>query len=194
MAFIATQPRPSTSAPRDASRTQTITGAPPQEDAGASINPEGPLGVLRLRGGPRNRQRVAWDEDVVDNEGCGRKSSKICCIYHKPRKFDESSSEESSDSDSDCDHRHQHRHSHSHRPSPGGDDRVRPQMRPDQPATVHQLDGDVDRNAYERMPSSNKGKRKACVYWNSMEAMALYSPSIIQDLFADAPCRVCACT
>jgi protein phosphatase 1 regulatory subunit 11 len=37
---------------------------------------------------------------VVDNEGLGRKSSKVCCIYHKPREFGESSSEEdSSDSD-----------------------------------------------------------------------------------------------
>jgi protein phosphatase 1 regulatory subunit 11 len=76
MAFTATQPGPSTSAPGDASRTLTITDAAPRTgDAEASTNPDGSLGVLRLRGA-RNRQRVAWDEDVVDNEGCGKKSSK----------------------------------------------------------------------------------------------------------------------
>jgi hypothetical protein len=34
--------------------------------------------VLRLRGAPepRARARVQWAEDVVDNEGLGRKSSK----------------------------------------------------------------------------------------------------------------------
>lgn len=182
MAFIATQSRHSTSAPGDGSRTVTITNASARpEDAETSNNPDGTLGVLRLRGGPRSRQRVAWDEDVVDNEGCGKKSSKskpieqtahvhrfitpipVCCIYHKPRKFDESSSEESSDSDSDCDNRHQHRHSHGRRPSPGGDRLARPQTRPDEPATVHQLEDNEDRNAYEIVPSSKKGKRKACM-------------------------------
>ncbi|KAH9992247.1 protein phosphatase inhibitor, partial [Russula compacta] len=57
-----------------------------------------PTGTLHLRGGPRDRPRVAWDEGVVDNEGLGRKKSKICCIYHRPRRFDESSSDEDSSS------------------------------------------------------------------------------------------------
>ena len=36
-----------------------------------------PQGVLRLRGAPtRNAPRVTWTEDVVDNEGCGKKKSK----------------------------------------------------------------------------------------------------------------------
>ncbi|KAL5363044.1 phosphatase inhibitor-domain-containing protein [Aspergillus floccosus] len=51
-------------------------------------------------------RRIRWSEDVVDNEGMGKKSSKVCCIYHKPRPIGESSSEESSDSsssDSDSD-------------------------------------------------------------------------------------------
>jgi len=57
----------------------------------------------------------------VDNEGAGKKKSKskshlsksymvylnpsqhfpVCCIYHKPKRFDESSDEDSSDSDAD---------------------------------------------------------------------------------------------
>ena len=34
------------------------------------------VGVLRLRGARRTSQRVAWTEDVVDNEGMGKKKSK----------------------------------------------------------------------------------------------------------------------
>lgn len=81
--------------------------------------------VLRLRGAPdRNERRIQWAEDVVDNEGLGRKKSKglsppalpleapadpktVCCIYHAPKtSIDDSSSESSSDSsssDSDSD-------------------------------------------------------------------------------------------
>ncbi|BFZ57557.1 Type 1 phosphatases regulator ypi1 [Savitreella phatthalungensis] len=57
------------------------------------------------------RPRVRWTTGTVDNEGLGRKSSKICCIYHKPRNFDESSSEDDSDDsnaeNSPCRH-HEH--------------------------------------------------------------------------------------
>ena len=34
------------------------------------------VGVLHLRGGRRRGPRVAWTEDVVDNEGMGKKKSK----------------------------------------------------------------------------------------------------------------------
>jgi len=53
--------------------------------------------MLSLRGRPS----VTWDENVVDNEGMGRKSSKRCCIFHKQRGFGESSTD-SSDYDTDC--------------------------------------------------------------------------------------------
>ncbi|KAG2351873.1 phosphatase inhibitor-domain-containing protein, partial [Suillus spraguei] len=89
-----------TSAPTDGSRTITLLDSQPRPEDDTSQF--GVVGTLRLRGQPRKaRQRVAWDEDVIDNEGCGKKKSKICCIYHKPRRFDESSEEESSGSDSD---------------------------------------------------------------------------------------------
>lgn len=88
------------------SATQTIT---PNESASSrSPSPE-PL-VLRLRGAHDasgshttriHGRRITWAEDVIDNEGLGRKSSKVCCIYHKPREFGESSSEDDSSSDSD---------------------------------------------------------------------------------------------
>ena len=53
------------------SQTQTQTNTP--TDSGG----EG-RAVLRLRGahGPRTRRSIHWAEDVVDNEGLGRKSSK----------------------------------------------------------------------------------------------------------------------
>ncbi|KAJ4986481.1 protein phosphatase inhibitor [Stagonosporopsis vannaccii] len=77
-----------------------------------------PSGVLRLRAEPEQRRHIQWAEDVVDNEGMGKKSSKgtwprtgarsgavstFCCIYHAPREAGESSDESSSDSSSSDD-------------------------------------------------------------------------------------------
>ena len=53
----------------------------------------------------KKAKKVVWAEGTVDNEGMEKKSSKKCCIYHKPKAFGESSSESSSESDS-CDHDH----------------------------------------------------------------------------------------
>jgi hypothetical protein len=39
------------------------------------------------------------DENVIDNEGLGRKSSKRCCIFHRQRSFGESSTDSDYDSD-----------------------------------------------------------------------------------------------
>ncbi|CAG8448449.1 2239_t:CDS:2 [Acaulospora morrowiae] len=66
------------------------------------------VGTLKLRGGGQNNRKVKWDNGVVDNEGMGKKKSKICCIYHKPKRFDESSSDESSSDSEDSDHEHEH--------------------------------------------------------------------------------------
>lgn len=35
-----------------------------------------PSGVLRLRAEPDQRRHIQWAEDVIDNEGMGKKSSK----------------------------------------------------------------------------------------------------------------------
>ncbi|VDN89519.1 unnamed protein product [Brugia pahangi] len=43
--------------------------------------------------------RVRWSADTIDNEFLGRYKSKCCCIYKKPKKWNESSD---SDSDSVC--------------------------------------------------------------------------------------------
>ena len=41
-----------------------------------SIAEPSQAGTLRLRATPANEQRVQWADDVVDNEGMGKKSSK----------------------------------------------------------------------------------------------------------------------
>jgi protein phosphatase 1 regulatory subunit 11 len=166
-----------------ASATQTITTTPAQE-ASQSARPEqntsDPLpirvpasGTLRLRAEATTEvtqtqqqapaapeRRVQWAESVVNNEGMGKKSSKVCCIYHKPREPGESSDEDdSSDSDSDSD-------------SSGGDDgAARPAQgrgrRAQDHGHEHGADGDCAggdgharshgkekrrKNAYERQP------------------------------------------
>lgn len=93
--------------------------------------------------------------------------SPVCCIYHKPKAFDESSSEESG-SDSDCDsgddggarpangqHHHQHRH------HGDGDEHHGQAVRDgDGGVVVHELGSDDSNvNRYERQPKKpQKGK------------------------------------
>ena len=47
-------------------------------------------------------KKVSWTEDTVDNEALGRKKSKCCCIYRKPRQELQESSE--SESETECEH------------------------------------------------------------------------------------------
>ena len=51
----------------------------------------------------RNRRRIRWDESVIDNEGMGKKSSKVCCIYHAPHEPGDSESDSDSSSSDDSD-------------------------------------------------------------------------------------------
>lgn len=81
----------------------------------------------------------------------------VCCIYHKPRPFDESSSESGSDSDSSCDHDHgrRHRRHRPERPSPEPNGSGREAQRsPDATTTEHRPPAP---NAYDADPS-DKGK------------------------------------
>nr|XP_040575841.1 E3 ubiquitin-protein ligase PPP1R11-like [Lepeophtheirus salmonis] len=57
---------------------------------------------LRLRSQRKRDKKVNWEQGTVDNEGMGKKKSKCCCIYKKPRTFGESSSEEDEDECQDC--------------------------------------------------------------------------------------------
>lgn len=98
-------------------------------------------------------RRIQWAEDVVDNEGMGKKKSKVCCIYHAPKGIDESSDESSSDSDSDSDsaddgaarpsrRRRGHDHDHDHGHDKG---KVKRKRSP---------------NAYEKVPKPKSGGQK----------------------------------
>eukprot|EP00038_Savillea_parva_P003880 m.131336 g.131336 ORF g.131336 m.131336 type:complete len:155 (+) comp11310_c0_seq2:95-559(+) len=49
----------------------------------------------------RPTPHIQWAEGTIDNEHLGKKSSKCCCIYHKPRAFGESSDESDYESDDD---------------------------------------------------------------------------------------------
>ncbi|KAI9446845.1 phosphatase inhibitor-domain-containing protein [Lactarius indigo] len=158
---LAPQSRPSGSMPREGSHVVVTVQGAEQVDTSAQTDLAGPApaGTLHLRGGSHNRPRVVWGEDVVDNEGLGRKKSKICCIYHRPRRFDESSDEDSSGTESEADNgnarpsrdyrRHQ-RHVHD------GECEADLPRYPDSELR----NGNDDRNAYEQM-SPHKGKGKA---------------------------------
>ncbi|GFF59024.1 hypothetical protein IFM46972_11273 [Aspergillus udagawae] len=106
------------------SHIQLLSSAGPQGNNSVRIS-----GTLRLRAENDSiatdqiedatpGRHIRWTEDVVDNEGMGKKSSKVCCIYHKPRSVGESSSESDdstsssseSESDSDVDCRHSKGH------------------------------------------------------------------------------------
>ncbi|KAI5990688.1 phosphatase inhibitor-domain-containing protein [Pisolithus marmoratus] len=149
-----------TAAPVDGSRTITILTheTPVVDGVGASassgsLSREGgsAVGTLRLRAS-NNAQSVTWRDDVVDNEGCGKKKSKICCIFHKQRRFDESSSESGSDSDSSCDDAH----------DSNGHDQASPcrHRHPCGPNGNHVSDSGSDQNAYERLPKSRRWKTR----------------------------------
>lgn len=86
-----------TAAPTGTHGSQTIL----QTNTG----PSEPSARLVLRAEPVvSAPRVQWAEDVIDNEGMGKKSSKVCCIYHKPHEPGDSGSEsDSSSSDNDSD-------------------------------------------------------------------------------------------
>ncbi|KAJ5159217.1 uncharacterized protein N7500_008868 [Penicillium coprophilum] len=117
-------------------------------------------------------RRIRWSEDVVDNEGLGKKSSKVCCIYHKARPVGESSSEESSssssesDSESEDDRRtarvNRARHTHSHNGAHGDhtshpDEGCRPEDHRSKPKTKRRKPSP---NAYEKMPKPSKNQNQ----------------------------------
>ncbi|KAK7124827.1 hypothetical protein R3I94_019024 [Phoxinus phoxinus] len=74
-------------------QVQTGTPPPPQQE-GRSLTIK-----LRKR---KTEKKVEWSSDTVDNEHLGRRSSKCCCIYEKPRQFGESSSESEGDDEEGC--------------------------------------------------------------------------------------------
>ncbi|ODN94180.1 hypothetical protein L198_05031 [Cryptococcus wingfieldii CBS 7118] len=175
---MSTRPR----SPSSQGTTATVVEAGPSNSAQQPTQP--PVGTLRLRGGPLQEKRVVWSKETVDNEGMGKKKSKICCIYHKPKAYDESSSESSSDDSSNEDERARNtgQQSQSRRigdsgrvqdelssESDGGagDGRARPirKARPRRHHKSHNHDcdhahGTPEPNRYDIQPSGAKGRAK----------------------------------
>ncbi|KAF1760755.1 hypothetical protein GCK72_009005 [Caenorhabditis remanei] len=75
--------------------TTTVTVPPPQEENLV-------LHLSAPQPSTSERRHVVWATETVDNEGMGKKKSKCCCIYKKPKNWQDSSS----DSDSDCETGH----------------------------------------------------------------------------------------
>ncbi|KAK6453956.1 type 1 phosphatases regulator YPI1 [Scheffersomyces xylosifermentans] len=48
----------------------------------------------------KKKAKVQWTEDVIDNEDMGKKKTKICCIFHPQRNFDEGTDSDHSHSSS----------------------------------------------------------------------------------------------
>ncbi|PFX33923.1 protein phosphatase 1 regulatory subunit 11-like [Stylophora pistillata] len=82
--------------PESSSDTVTVT----EETSGS---PSQQRLVLKLKK-PKSEKKVQWDASAVDNEFMGKKTSKCCCIYSKPKVFGDSSSESDSDDDDGCGH------------------------------------------------------------------------------------------
>lgn len=69
---------------------------------GEDDKPASPSVTIKLRKPkPKLTKKVSFTEDTVDNEELGRKKSKCCCIYEKPKEFAESSE---SESEAECEH------------------------------------------------------------------------------------------
>ncbi|KAH7728790.1 Protein phosphatase inhibitor [Aphelenchoides avenae] len=86
--------------PEGASRTLTLTAeTADNKDDVKNARPEEQL-VLRLRP-PNDGPRVTFAADVVDNEHMGRLKSNCCCIYVKPRQWDDPSTWEQDEAETE---------------------------------------------------------------------------------------------
>ena len=162
--------QPRTALRQPGSGTATPTGTHGSQTILQTTSSSGPSATLRLRAAqPESDQqrRIQWAEDVVDNEGMGKKSSKVCCIYHKPHEPGDSDSDsDSSDSDSDSEPDLSRA-----RKAGSGSSNSRGR-RKDAHAHDHKGEGDsgngegsgrrkASPNAYERQPKhTQKGKQK----------------------------------
>ncbi|KAK6509964.1 Type 1 phosphatases regulator ypi1 [Arthrobotrys musiformis] len=137
--------------PSTAARDQTSSTTTEQISAQGTALAGSSDGVLRLRGAHTERRRVTWTEEVVDNEGLGRKKTKICCIYNKPREFGESSSEESDSSSSSEDGGHQPGDS-----NPSENNHPPTGQHKAHSCHSHKGGGRRRKNAYEKPPNKQK--------------------------------------
>ncbi|KAM3308392.1 protein phosphatase 1 regulatory subunit INH3 [Capsicum chacoense] len=79
--------------PATGTSTVTLTLANPSESTpSSSSQQQQPIETLTLKLKPK--RRVSWKPGTVDNEFMNKKSSKICCIFHKEKPFDEDDSDD----------------------------------------------------------------------------------------------------
>lgn len=93
----------------------TISETKVQTAEGSDPEATGNRVVLKLRKPIKNRRHVAWHEGTVDNEHLNRRKSKCCCVYVKPHKFGESSSDSEDD---ECEHCRGHVERKQKKPAP----------------------------------------------------------------------------
>lgn len=97
------KPKSSQEQQQSVTQTETVT----KEEAAEAEAAKEPAEKLKLKEKDKNAKKVVWTEETVDNEHLGRKKSKCCCVYVKPRTFkpgsDQTSSEDESSGD-ECDH------------------------------------------------------------------------------------------
>ncbi|XP_066529694.1 E3 ubiquitin-protein ligase PPP1R11 [Hoplias malabaricus] len=102
--------------------SETITETMPPSAPPPPPQQEGRSLTIKLRK-RKTEKKVEWSSDTVDNEHLGRRSSKCCCIYEKPRQFGESSTESEGEDEEGCGSAHcilGHGRAHGQRGS-GGD-------------------------------------------------------------------------
>lgn len=77
---------------------EVVTTTKQQQEGETNSGP-----VLKLSLKKEKSKQIKWTQDTVDNEGLGRKKSKCCCQFKKPRaSLEESSSSESEDECGNC--------------------------------------------------------------------------------------------
>ncbi len=97
--------------PSTINETSTCTEVIQEEntaDASTSPNTSNTLRLRLTKKPSKTDRRVSWTNDTIDNEFLNKKKSKCCCIYSRPRNFDESSSEDENE-DKECAHCKGHR-------------------------------------------------------------------------------------
>lgn len=89
----------------------------------------------------RPRKQVSWRDGTVDNEHMQKKSSKICCVFHKKESLEDYSDDEDNQvkEKGSC-------HGHSHRDDGSG------------PSGSHDKNPEENGESHENVPSAN-GKR-----------------------------------
>lgn len=104
---------PSSSVSAQPSGSRTIVIEQSDSDSFGRESEEVPTLALQKR---KNSKKVVFTDDTVDNENLNRKKSKCCCIYEKPKQFDESETE----SEGECENCYGHKDKRKAASSPNG--------------------------------------------------------------------------